>query len=229
MSTLCRIGLLLLAIFLLSSPTPGFCGEADAAKLNEQFLKAARRGNFEEMKKLLSKGADVNAHGRYGETALFFTTVRGDANAVHFLISKGANVNAKNDLKETALLMATQNKNIEIVKILLSHKADVDSKRYDGATPLMIASRNADLEMVQLLLSSGANTNVKDNTGRTALDYTAFLDVSFPAAKQKTEKPRGVRLRGLTTAAPTQEQRARLEKIQVLLKEHGGRPGKPQH
>ncbi len=79
MSTLYRIVLLLLAILLLSSPPPGFAEELKAAQLNEQFLKAARRGKFKEMKKLLSKGADVNAHGRYGETALFFTTVRGDA------------------------------------------------------------------------------------------------------------------------------------------------------
>lgn len=229
MNTIGRIVLLLLAILLLGNPWPDFCGNAKATQLNEQFLKAARRGNFEEMKKLLNKDANVNAQVRYQETALFFATLRGNGNAVQFLLSKGANVNAKNDVNETALVVAAQNKNVEIAKILLSHRADVNSKRYDGSTPLMIASRNADLEMIQLLLSSGANTNVTDNTGRTALDYTAFLDVPFPPARQRGATGTGITTRGVTRAPASQEQRARMEKIRALLREHGGRPGKSQH
>ena len=87
------------------------------AGMNEDLFKASERGDLPEVKRLLDKGADVNAKvegggigdiPKYGgNTALMGASFGGHLEVVEALLAGGADVNAKNDLGMTALILAS--------------------------------------------------------------------------------------------------------------------------
>jgi len=74
------------------------------AGVTEDLIEAARRGDTAAVQSLLTKGADVNAKGRNGATALIWASENGHLEVVQALLAKGAAVNAKNDDGVTALI-----------------------------------------------------------------------------------------------------------------------------
>jgi hypothetical protein len=65
--------------------------------LSDLFLGAFQWKKMAFAKWLLSQGADVNARGRGGMTALFLAVKRKDEDAISWLISNGANPDMKDD------------------------------------------------------------------------------------------------------------------------------------
>ena len=63
--------------------------------VDTQLLEAAKRGTTEEVRRLLDAGADVNARGDDGVTALHEAAYYGPADVVQLLIDHGADVNAR--------------------------------------------------------------------------------------------------------------------------------------
>jgi len=68
----------------------------DARELSTAMVEAARWGQMNMLRKLLTSGVPVNAKNRHGATALM---VAGDPKVVELLIKKGADVNARDELK----------------------------------------------------------------------------------------------------------------------------------
>jgi len=58
------------------------------------------------IKYLLEKGADINAHGRFGNTALHWAATDSHIKIAEYLLENGANKNAKNDNGKTPLQYA---------------------------------------------------------------------------------------------------------------------------
>ncbi len=77
--------LLLLLVFLISFPTFG-SNEKDTLNL----IEAVQNGDLDLVKRLISKGADVNAKDKYGKTPLHYADDEGHIYIVMYLISKGA-------------------------------------------------------------------------------------------------------------------------------------------
>ena len=67
------------------------------AKLNEQLLNAAERGDLEKVKGALDDGATVDATSINGYTPLMFAAMRKHTKTVELLIERGADVNAQTD------------------------------------------------------------------------------------------------------------------------------------
>ena len=116
--------------------------------------KAAWKGTIDAVKRLLAAaGADVNASGDDGTTALARTSDR-HVEIAKLLISNGAEVNATN-YGVTALHKAASDGHVEVVKLLLSNGADVNA-----TTPLIpalaLAARGGYTEVINLLKSAGA-------------------------------------------------------------------------
>ena len=88
------------------------------AGINDELIDAARKGDINRIKKLLDKGADVNAKDKDGETALMAAALRGHTEIVQFLLNKGADVNAKRNDGTTALMAAAREGHTETVRIL---------------------------------------------------------------------------------------------------------------
>jgi ankyrin repeat protein len=131
--------------------------------------KAAEKGDIQEIKEVLSKGANVNALDGSGLTPLMYASYRGFKDAAELLIQSGADVNFKNRQGETALTKACGNNRLEMVRLLLAHGADVNAKARNGYTPLIIAAARSGPEVVLLLLDRGANINAKSEDSLTPL------------------------------------------------------------
>jgi ankyrin repeat protein len=79
---------------------------------------------------LVEAGANVNAHGWFGETALFSL----DEDAVQELIRQHADLEARNEYGETALVETVSS---SIADLLIKAGADVNSQDNDGETALI--------------------------------------------------------------------------------------------
>ena len=79
---------------------------------------------------LLEEGADVNARGAYGDTALLAAAWTCQNEIGKYLIKNGAQVNAKNvNYGSTALnLAAGECKNTNFIRLLLDNGADIHIK-----------------------------------------------------------------------------------------------------
>jgi ankyrin repeat protein/beta-lactamase regulating signal transducer with metallopeptidase domain len=130
-------------------------------------LRAAADGNIEEVKSLISKGADINERGAWGNTALHYACMKGHADVARLLISEGAYVNAVSGsypgqprLNEmTPLHCAAASGDRQTIQLLLSKGANLEAKSRYGLTPLLVAMRSAApgrKEVVELLLARGA-------------------------------------------------------------------------
>jgi ankyrin repeat protein len=122
---------------------------------------AAREGDLESTKLLLSAGADVNQTTEYGWTPLLTATNNRHYRLAEFLIERGANVNKVNKGNWTPLYLATDNRNIEGGDFPVP-KPDMDH-----------------LEYIKFLLDHAADPNirVKDNTlTRTIFTMQWFLE-----------------------------------------------------
>ena len=74
-------------------------GLASAGDLHE----AVKEGNLDLVKRLIERGASINAKDESSTTPLYLAVDRGQKDVVLFLIQKGANVNVSCADKMTAL------------------------------------------------------------------------------------------------------------------------------
>ena len=91
--------------------------------LTSKFIKAAKRGNLEQLKALVViKPHLVYSFDFMNKTALHWAILRNKTECAKFLILKQSYINARDALNKHALYYAIQNKNPEIVYILLKMK-----------------------------------------------------------------------------------------------------------
>ena len=122
--------------------------------------QAAAAGDIEQVKSLISKGADVNAKDKpLGRTALHYASEKGHTEVARLLISQGAYVNAMCRPGGTPLHYAVIQGDRQTVELLLSKGADINAKNKGGRTPLfeaMASSAARGKEVVALLTAKGA-------------------------------------------------------------------------
>src|SRR6266853_1840236 len=133
---------------------------ASAAELT--LVDAAERGDRATALRILAKGANPNAPGPDGTTAVMWAASNDDLELVRVLIKAGANANTKNPEGETPLMAAARSGHIEAAKRLLAAGADVNAKEnFGGQSALMWAAAQSQAGMVKLLASSGADLNAR--------------------------------------------------------------------
>lgn len=125
---------------------------------------AAKSGKTATVKKLLHKGADINAQYK-GMTPLLWATVDGRAETVKVILESGADINARNNNGYTALIVASMKGYADIVEVLLENGAGVNLKDKWGKTALIWAKEKSNDKIIELFKKAGANIGVeKDNT-----------------------------------------------------------------
>ena len=77
-----------------------------------------KTGNLEITKRLIAKGAVVNAQNRTGETALMYAAWRGHSAIVKLLLEHRADATLKNRQGDTALTLAESKGHLDIVRLL---------------------------------------------------------------------------------------------------------------
>jgi ankyrin repeat protein len=144
-------------------------------KLNAMLCMAASSGNLDEVKRLVSEGAQINPLDTSGDSALLGAANSRHKDVVKFLLDRGADSNAKTKNKGwTALHYAAYKGHSDIMELLLDRGADLNAIGggfwdIEGFTPLHCAARDNREDIVKILLGRGADPNSKDKYGRTPL------------------------------------------------------------
>jgi len=127
---------------------------------------AAAEGDIDQVRLLISKGADVNAKsdGRL-LTPMYVAARKGHKEICELLITKDAEVNIKSgelyvgNMKDsglTPLHAACAEGHQGVAELLLAHGAAVNAKTRNSKTPLDVAKKRGHREVVELLQKHGA-------------------------------------------------------------------------
>ena len=141
---------------------------------------AAAQGYCDAIRKLLARGADVNAAGSTGRTALHCAAFQDEAAAVDVLITYGARLDAADHEGCTALHVASANGACEAIVSLLRHGAARTKLNGAGRSPLLVAVENSRLAAATLLLhASEEEENDEDFVDRRyGSDEYSALDLA---------------------------------------------------
>ena len=133
---------------------------------------------------LIEAGADVNACGTEGITAMAYVVETGDEALLRALIDAGINqcsVSKKLDKGDTVLMKAARKGNSTFVDLLIDAGADVNDVNSSGSTALMLAATFGHCACIITLMKAGADVNKVDNEGNTALiKATTFGYITTP-------------------------------------------------
>ena len=125
-------------------------------RLLNALITPAENNDVAETQRLIAAGADVNAKGHDGKTALMYAAQNNAADVAKALIAAGADVNAKDIGNETALIWAAGNNATDAAKVLIEAGADVNAKDEFNNTALMIAEEANSKDVIELLKAAGA-------------------------------------------------------------------------
>lgn len=162
---------------------------------------AAKNGNKEMTKLLLSRGADIYATSIVDKcTALHLAAQNRKKEVAEFLLAQGADVDAKDNVKKTALFYCYRENDKEMMEILLSYGADINLKdEDDGNTLLNLAIISENKELVEFFLSHGADSAfskkplvwvnpVKPPTPPVTTQPTASTEPGCTKSKQESKR-----------------------------------------
>ena len=110
------------------------------------------------MQLMIAHGANVNAQGSSGATALFWAVMRDQKDDVKFLLAHGANPNLTNAYGDTPLIAAVELGYVSLVQPLVESGADVNAQNQNLMRALGYAmSNNQDDSIVDYLKKHGAH------------------------------------------------------------------------
>ena len=177
---------------------------------NTLLCSACYQRNFELIKLLIIKGADVNQRGISNRTPLMIichpeeqiNNLDEMIEIINLLLDNEASINSINDFGLTALNYACITKNIVIVELLLQRGASIDIINIRNETILYYACTHSNIEVIKLLLKYGAdkiinngisplfvacnNRNMEllelllQNGAKTNFNNTDFREIFFP-------------------------------------------------
>jgi uncharacterized protein len=141
--------------------------------LNQKLMKAAESGDADEVRRLITAGADVNFTTDHGFRPLLMAVYYAHLDAARILLAHGADPNYTGFSEGTALIFAAGSGHTQIVSLLLNEGADANlALPRGGETALHVAIFSDRTEVVQLLLQAGADVNQRTATaGDTDLFY----------------------------------------------------------
>ena len=161
-----------LSLLLALSLFPAFSPAQQTSLSSSDALHfAVRSGNLQEVSKLLSSGADVNARDELGGTPLLDAAWSGNVDITRVLLQHGADVNATHrEAGSTALEYAVLTGRTAVVQLLLAAGADINRRyRYDQ-TVLHLAAARPFPQILALLVNGHTVLNPVDANGNTPLD-----------------------------------------------------------
>jgi len=168
-----------------------------ASAAEPTIVDAAERADRAAVLRALAKGANPNAPGPDGTTAVMWAASNGDLELVRALVKAGADVKLKNQFGTSAITEAATIGAAPIVNVLLKAGADPNFRNPEGETPLMAAARSGHVDAAKVLLEAGADINARESFGgQSALMWAAAQSqpemVKLLASKGADLNARGV-------------------------------------
>jgi len=128
-------------------------------------LLAARAGHPDTVRTVLDLGADINAIGGDGGTALHAASGSTSAEVIRLLIEAGVPVDAQRGDGGTVLLLASENGYASAVAALLAAGADPNVANNAGQTPLDWAVARGHADVATLLRNGDARSGSRGIAG----------------------------------------------------------------
>ncbi|GIV07507.1 MAG: hypothetical protein KatS3mg017_0709 [Fimbriimonadales bacterium] len=167
----------LLTVLVLASPW--FRGMRSAQiERNERLLQAVESGDLEQVQRVLTGGAVVNARTKSGLTALSIAVIRGYDEIALLLIDKGASLDARDKSGDrenrtpgnSPVHYAAIYGRARVLQAMLDKGVSPNLRDRNGRTLLMMAAENGRLDTVKMLLQRGADPKAQSALGDTVLD-----------------------------------------------------------
>ena len=152
---------------------------------NENLVKAASLGNFEEIRKMLNKGAQPDFRDATGKTPLQILLSLPDISQKNFemesilieFIQHGADINQMDAKGNTALFYAIESGNYDLTRSLVHHGANVNHRNQNLHTPLFKAVgfthrpgiEISGMDLVRILYQAGGDIFLKDKEGKNLM------------------------------------------------------------
>lgn len=182
-------------------------------------MVAAKIGDLELVRLLLSRGADINATTQNGGTPLMFSAIPGNLDIVRLLIERGADVNAVAHFNWTALMVASAKGHDDVIRVLLENGANANVADVYGWTPLMRAVETNRYAAVAVFMESGdVRLDAVDETGATALHH-AVAGGHLEIARLLLEKGASIRAENAQGLTPMDVARRKSQEEMVRLLE----------
>lgn len=137
--------------------------------LSKSLLEAARRGDENEVRTLLTKGASFTTDW-LGTSPLHFAAQYGHLKTALLLMRAGMSWDARTKVNKTPLHIATQYGHEDLVKAFLAQGADVNAQDLILMTPLHWAAQKNYPAIAEILLQSGADIASNNKFDKTPCD-----------------------------------------------------------
>lgn len=143
--------------------------------LDERLIKASKNNSTEEIRQLISQGANVNATDKDGETPLMKAIENNHIQATQVLLELKADINFIDSQGWSYLHIAAIKGSYELIKVLINSAANLIDKQEDTGlrTSLHIAANDNNTEAIKCLLESEAKIDIGDINSKTPLHYAA--------------------------------------------------------
>ncbi|MFQ5527434.1 MAG: ankyrin repeat domain-containing protein [Thermoanaerobaculia bacterium] len=149
---------------------------AERGQAEAELFMAARRGDTQEIERLLAEHTPVDARLKGKKTPLLEAIDNNKLEAVRLLTAADADVNDTEWQRKTPLLRAAGRGREGIVKHLLGEDASANVPGPNDQTPLMAACQGNHFKTAKALVANGANVNARDRLGRTPLMIAILED-----------------------------------------------------
>lgn len=113
----------------------------DDYKLSKLMI-AVIQSDYNKVKSLIKKGADINEKDNWSCTALFYALKDKNIKIVKLLISSGAKINIVNKSKKTPLIIALENGASKVSMLLINKGANIHYSNFYGNTILAASEGN---------------------------------------------------------------------------------------
>ncbi|KFP40836.1 GA-binding protein subunit beta-2, partial [Chlamydotis macqueenii] len=145
--------------------------------LGKRLLEAARKGEDDEVRKLMASGAPFTTDW-LGTSPLHLAAQYGHYSTAEVLLRAGVSRDARTKVDRTPLHMAAADGHTHIVELLIRNGADVNAKDMLKMTALHWATEHNHRDVVELLIRYGADVHAFSKFEKSAFDIA--LDKNNP-------------------------------------------------
>ncbi|XP_014816323.1 PREDICTED: GA-binding protein subunit beta-2 [Calidris pugnax] len=145
--------------------------------LGKRLLEAARKGEDDEVRKLMASGAPFTTDW-LGTSPLHLAAQHGHYSTAEVLLRAGVSRDARTKVDRTPLHMAAADGHTHIVELLIRNGADVNAKDMLKMTALHWATEHNHRDVVELLIKYGADVHAFSKFDKSAFDIA--LDKNNP-------------------------------------------------
>nr|CDS30708.1 GA repeat binding protein beta 2 [Hymenolepis microstoma] len=183
--------------------SPSLIQQMNSPDLGKHLLDAARNGDVEHVRLLITNGATFTTDW-LGFSALHFAAMNGHLTTCEVLLDAGFCKDIRTKVDRTPLHLAALEGHADIVELLLKNGADIHAIDTMKMTPLHWAAERGHTPVVNVLMAYGANENIENKFELTPHQLADF--------RGNIEARDAMRLSGLPTntsvgrmAAPSEE------------------------